>query len=63
MRAFFLSSDEFSKFDEASSLMVVPLLITAVLSLFLGIFPEYLPNFYQLAFQAAQSVFGGGGVP
>ncbi len=58
-RAFFMPSKEFTKRDEASPLMVVPLVINAVLSLQLGIFPDFLPDFYQLAVQAAGSIFGG----
>lgn len=60
-RAFFMPAKpgEFTKFEEAPLTMLIPLVITAVLSIFLGIFPEYLPNFYQLAVQAANSVFGG----
>ena len=60
-RAFFRSSDKFSKFNEASPLMVVPLAITAVLSLLLGIFPNQFPYFYDLATRVASSVLSGGG--
>jgi len=59
MRAFFMPSSDFVKYDEASPFMVVPLIITAALSLFLGMFPDYVPDFYQLAVQAANAVFGG----
>lgn len=58
-RAFFFPS-EIKNRSEASPLLVVPLLITAALSLLLGIFPDYLPDFYQLAVRAAAGVFGGG---
>ena len=62
VRAFFAPSDKFTRFGEASKLMVVPLVITAVLSLLLGIFPDRIPYFFQLASSVARSVFGGGGL-
>jgi multicomponent Na+:H+ antiporter subunit D len=61
VRAFFAPSDKFTKLGEASPLMVVPLAITAVLSLLMGIFPDRVPYFFQLASNVAQSVMGGGG--
>ncbi len=61
VRAFFAPSDKFTRFGEASPLMVVPLVITAVLSLLMGLFPDRIPYFFQLASSAAQSVIGGGG--
>ncbi len=60
-RAFFTHSDSFAKFDEASALMVVPLALTALLSLFLGLMPDGIFHFYQLATDVAMSVIGGGG--
>jgi multicomponent Na+:H+ antiporter subunit D len=62
IRAFFVRSDRFTKFGEASLLMVVPLVLTAVFSLLMGLFPAQFPNFYQLASRVANSVFGGGGL-
>jgi len=62
VRAFFAPSDKFTRFGEASKLMVVPLVITAVLSLLLGIFPDRIPYFFQLASSVARSVLGGGGL-
>jgi multicomponent Na+:H+ antiporter subunit D len=61
VRAFFAPSDKFTKLGEASPLMVVPLAITAVLSLLMGIFPDRVPYFFQLASNVARSVMGGGG--
>ena len=61
-RAFFRRSDKFTGFNEASPLMVVPLAITAVLSLLLGIFPNQFPYFFDLANKVAGSVLGGGGL-
>ena len=62
VRAFFAPSNKFIKFGEASPLMVVPLVITAVLSLLMGLFPDRIPYFFQLASSAARSVLGGGGL-
>ncbi|HEY50597.1 MAG TPA: monovalent cation/H+ antiporter subunit D family protein [Dehalococcoidia bacterium] len=61
-RAFFAPSDKFTRFGEASPLMVVPLAVTAVLSLLMGIFPDRVPYFFQLASSVARSVIGGGGI-
>lgn len=61
VRAFFAPSQKFTRFGEASPLLVVPLAITAVLSLLMGIFPDRVPYFFQLASSVAQSVIGGGG--
>jgi len=61
-RAFFTRSDKFTKFGEASPLMVVPLALTAVFSLLLGIFPDQIPNFFYLASQVANSILKGGGL-
>jgi multicomponent Na+:H+ antiporter subunit D len=62
IRGFFKNSDKFAKFDEASHLLVIPLVLTAVLSLFLGLFPDQLFHFYQLASSVAKNVIGGGGL-
>jgi multicomponent Na+:H+ antiporter subunit D len=57
-RAFFKSSSEFRKFDEASPLLVVPLVITAVLALMLGIYPDGVFRLFWLANETAVSVLG-----
>jgi multicomponent Na+:H+ antiporter subunit D len=59
VRAFFKRSNDFKKFDEASPLMVVPLVITAVLSLMLGVYPDGFFHLFSLANEAAVSVLGG----
>jgi hypothetical protein len=41
--------------------MVVPLLLTAALALFLGLMPDGLFNFFQLASDTAASIFSGVG--
>jgi multicomponent Na+:H+ antiporter subunit D len=60
IRAFFKSSKDFTKFDEASPLMVLPLLSTAAFALLLGIYPDGILHFYSLSSEAARSVFKGG---
>jgi multicomponent Na+:H+ antiporter subunit D len=60
-RAFFIKSDKFTKFGEASPLMVVPLVITAIFSILLGLFPDQVSHFYTFAAQVARSVLSGGG--
>ncbi|MBN1366702.1 MAG: monovalent cation/H+ antiporter subunit D family protein [Dehalococcoidales bacterium] len=58
-RAFFMSSEKRTRFSEASMFMVVPLVITALLSLFLGLLPDGLFHFFQLAGDTVASVFSG----
>ncbi len=62
VRAFFAPSNRFIKFGEASPLMTIPLALTAVFSLLLGLFPTQFPYFYQLASSVASKVLGGGGL-
>ncbi len=62
IRAFFAPSHSFSKYDEASPLMVIPLVLTAGLSLFLGLFPDKIFHLYQLASNVASGVFSRGGL-
>ncbi len=58
-RAFLRPSRQYDGVGEASPLMVVPLVATAVLSLILGIWPNLLVQFYDLAAGVAGAVFGG----
>jgi multicomponent Na+:H+ antiporter subunit D len=46
-------------FDEAPLKMVVPLMITAIISLILGIFPNGFFNFFNIASMAAARILGG----
>lgn len=46
-------------FDEAPMRMVVPLVITAIVSLILGIFPNAFFNFFDIASMAARKILGG----
>jgi multicomponent Na+:H+ antiporter subunit D len=59
-RAFFMKPEKELKFAEASLFMVVPLLITAALSLFLGLMPDGFFHFYQLATDAVTNIMSGG---
>ncbi len=59
-RAFFVHSDVFTRFDEAPSLVVVPLALAALLALFLGLMPDGVFRFYELAADVAMSVMSGG---
>lgn len=58
--AFFRKSDEYRQFGEASAFMVVPLAITAVVSLVLGLAPNFGVHAMELAKSIARSVTGGG---
>ncbi|MFC1962218.1 proton-conducting transporter membrane subunit, partial [Chloroflexota bacterium] len=59
-RAFFMKSENFTRYREASMWMLVPLVITALLSLLLGLFPDRFSHLYSLASEVARSVFRGG---
>lgn len=60
IRAFFKSSKDFTKFQEASPLLVIPLLCTAALALLLGIYPDGIFHFYSLSSEAVMNVLEGG---
>ncbi len=64
-RAFFRSSEAHPRFNEASLFMVIPISITAVLSLLLGTHPDGLFRFFSVAEAMVASVtgisFAGGG--
>jgi len=62
-RAFFRTAPEHAHYDEASWLMVGPLLVTAGISITLGVAPDALFHFFGLAAQAAGSVFTPGSTP
>ncbi|UCE34360.1 MAG: monovalent cation/H+ antiporter subunit D family protein [Deltaproteobacteria bacterium] len=46
-------------FDEAPLRMLVPLIITAIISLILGVFPNAFFNFFNIASMAAEKILGG----
>ncbi len=58
-RAFFRHSDEFTRFSEASPLMVVPLSVTALLTVVLGVFPDLWFHFFELVSETSASVLAG----
>ena len=60
VRGFFIASPKFPKFAEAPPLMTGPLLVTALLSLALGLFPDALFHSFTLASAVTASVIGGG---
>jgi multicomponent Na+:H+ antiporter subunit D len=58
-RAFFRSSPEHTGMNEASAFMVVPLVVTALLSISLGVNPDGFFHFFTLAGEVVGSVMGG----
>jgi multicomponent Na+:H+ antiporter subunit D len=62
-RGFFLPPEDGrpSRFDEATPWMVAPLAFTALLALYLGLQPNGVIDFYDLAVAVAESVIGEGG--
>lgn len=57
-RAYFRKGgDELSKYGEASPFMVVPIVITATLSLLFGIFPNLFFHFFEMASIIASEIF------
>jgi multicomponent Na+:H+ antiporter subunit D len=58
-RAFFREGEHLEGHREASALMVVPLVITAMLSVLIGVCPDLFFHFYELASLIAQSLTGG----
>ncbi len=60
-RAFFkkLKEDVTPRFDEAPMFMVIPLMVTATLSLLFGIFPNAFVHFFEIVNLAVQSIVGG----
>lgn len=59
-RAFFRKGKDLEGRSEASLFMVVPLVITALLSLALGIYPDLFLRIFRLALTAADGLFKGG---
>lgn len=53
---FFRKSQQFTKYREARADMLIPIVITAVFSVILGIAPNFGANFYDLAAMAARSI-------
>lgn len=59
-RAFFRAPSGLEGHHEASLFMVVPLVLTALLSVLFGIFPNLFFEFFNLAASVAQSILNGG---
>jgi multicomponent Na+:H+ antiporter subunit D len=59
IRAFFRSSKDFPKFDEAPPLMLIPILCTAALAVMLGTWPDGLFHFFSLSAAATSGIFQG----
>jgi multicomponent Na+:H+ antiporter subunit D len=57
-RAFLRTSPDHPVRDEASPLMVVPITITMLLSILLGIFPDGIFHFFSLAEAIVEAVTG-----
>jgi len=53
---FFKKSDKFTKYGEARKDMLIPIMITAAVSIVLGIFPNFGAGFYKLAVMSAESI-------
>ena len=58
-RAFFRKGQEQERQKEVKSAMVIPLVLTACLSVVFGIFPNSFFSFFRLAVQAVTGIFGG----
>jgi len=56
-KAYFRKGEGLEKYGEASPFMVVPLMVTAILSILLGLFPDLFFGFFQLASAVAASLF------
>jgi multicomponent Na+:H+ antiporter subunit D len=59
-RAYFKPGEGLEKYGEASPLMVVPIVITALLSILFGLFPNLFFNFFDLAADISVSLFNTG---
>jgi multicomponent Na+:H+ antiporter subunit D len=58
--AFFRKGENLEGHGEAPLTMVIPLVITAILSLLLGIYPDLFFNFFKMAAGITASIMGGG---
>jgi multicomponent Na+:H+ antiporter subunit D len=58
-RAYFNEGKGLEKYGEASMLMVVPIMITALLSVILGLNPNLFFDFFNLAVKISASITGG----
>ncbi len=61
--AFFGNPEQPSRYDEAPATLCLPLAITAVISVVLGLYPNAGVQMYHLAWKAAAGVFAGAASP
>ncbi len=59
-RAYFKPGEGLEKYGEASPLMVVPIVITATLSVLFGLFPNLFFGFFDLAADISTTLFNSG---
>jgi len=57
-RSFFSASPKYTQYKEASPLLLIPLILTAVFSLALGLFPNLLLHLYDVATIVSHNVIG-----
>lgn len=53
------TKNQFTKYGEASYFMLVPICVTAVLSVVFGVFPNFGAHLYDLAVMASSAITGG----
>jgi multicomponent Na+:H+ antiporter subunit D len=58
-RAYFNENKEIEKYGEASMLMVIPIIITAILSVAFGLSPNLFFNFFNLAVKITNNLSQG----
>jgi multicomponent Na+:H+ antiporter subunit D len=61
-RAFFRPPQQLEGKGEASPAMVIPIVITATISVLFGLYPDLFLKFYQLAIRVTSSILGGMGI-
>jgi multicomponent Na+:H+ antiporter subunit D len=58
-RAYFGKPQGLENYGEASPFMVVPIMVTAILSVLFGLFPNLFFNFFDLAVDISATIFNG----
>lgn len=59
--AFYEKNDEYTEYKEIRTDMLIPIVFTGITSLILGIYPNFMLNFYELAVRSAELVAKGMG--
>lgn len=57
--AFYEKNEEFSKYKEIRKDMLIPIIFTGIVTIILGIYPNFVLNFYELAVRSADIVSRG----